>query len=703
MARFEFVDEPKKDEDPKGRFEFVDEPKKKQASTLDRVMAFPAGVNRAVTTVLPGLPVDTVANVLDLGKAAIGYATSKVTGDAPPAWAEPMDRSKVVGTSDWIAARINDGAKAINLRSPINNPAPQDETARVIYSGGLLGGSSIVPNPRAAISAADQVRNVGMGTVGGLLSGQVAEHSPEWAGVAGMAPQFAVAATAAGAKRAIRGDEAGRQKMEQRLQDFKNAGVDQPSIGLASGNKFVQGVENLLSLTPGSVGIFERSKQRMIDGMQGRTNQIRNDVSKVYGPSEAGAAIQSDLKGAFKDRIGNTYGLLNDRVENAVGPTMPVPVDESIYRSGLLSTPVKGAEATSSNFINSRIAKINRDLVADSGGRPAQTVSSTILGADGLPAFQTVIPATQPQGVPFGALKDLRTKIGKEAQSNAIMGTPEQADFKQLYGAMSQDMKNGVALADMKNGMLPTAPGSATTALNRANDYYSKAMGRVDDLNQLANRNTPEGAYNSVANSLNSGATVWKRLRSAVTPEARQKVVATVTDDLGRATPGQQGADGETWSARTFLTNYNRIDPQARTELFKRLPGGKAHADNLADIAKAAEMIGDSSKVWANPSGTAAAMTARGTFGAIGVGAFFEPVLAATTAGSLLTAHATSRLLLSPIFVNWLAKAPRINPDKMQSYAQRLATNAKMTGDAQLMRDVEEYLASVEQSSNQAE
>jgi hypothetical protein len=673
----------------------------KEATTLDRVMAVPAGVNRAGYALLPGLPIDTMLNVADLLKAGVGYTASKLTDKAPPEWTEPFDRKGIPGSSDWISSKINGGAGALGVRSPIDNPAPQDAAARILYSGGLLAGSSIVPNPRASIGALDQVRNIGMGTVGGLANGAVAEVSPEWAGVAGMLPQMGVMAGKAGTKAAIRGGEAGRKNMEQRLQDFKNAGVDAPSVGLASGNRFVQGVENLMSLTPGSVGVFERSKQRMVDGMQGRTNQTRDNISPVYGPAETGAAIQRDLKGAFKDRISNTYGLLNDKVERVVGPNTPVPVTESIFKSGQLTTPLLGAEATSSNFINSRIKKINGDLSADAGGRPAQTINSAILGPNGLPAFQTMIPATAPQGIPFAALKDLRTKIGKESQSNAIMGTPEQADFKQLYGAMSQDMKNGVALADLRNGTLPAAGGSATTALNRANTYYSRAMGKADALNPLANRATPEGAYGSVAKSLDAGPTTYGRVRNAVTPETRKQIVATVIDDMGKAAPGQQGAAGDTWSPRTFLTNYNRMDQQAKAELFRRLPGGKAHAENLADIAKAADMISQGSKVWANPSGTTAALTARGTFGAIGVGAFFQPVIAAGTVGGLIAGNGVSRLLVSPIFANWLAKAPKtMAPAKMQSYAQRLVINAKMSGDSQLQQDVGEYLRSVEETIN---
>jgi hypothetical protein len=696
-------------------------PPKREVGAMDRAGAAVAGINKGFFSDLLGLPVDAAANALDLGKAAVGYTTSKVTGKAPPEWTEPFDRRAVPGSADWIAARINQGADAIGVRSPIDNPDPQDQASRILYTGGRVGGASIVPNPNAQIGPVNQLRNFLMAEAGGLTAGAVGEASPEWAGVAGMVPQVIGAGSIAATKRAVRGDETGRREMEQRIQDFKNAGVENPSVGLASGNRTVQGVENILSQTPGSVRLYESHKNALLDAMQARTSQLRNRTSTVYGPEETGAAIQSDLKGAFKERIGNTYSTLNDRVEAAVGPNTKVPVTESLSKARSLVAPIPGAEETSALLTQARIKNIQEALQADAGAKPAQTVyvggqtvqvpaghhgtksvqQPGLLDVNGVP-MTTTIPATPPAGLPFSALKELRTKIGKEAQSNAIMGTPEQAEFKQLYGAMSQDMKNGVALADLGNGRMPADAGSATTALNRANSYYSKAMTRADDLNPIANRNTPEGAYSAVSQSLNSGPTVYQRLRNAVTPETRQKIVASVIDDMGKATPGQQSADGDAWSPRTFLTNYNKIDDQARTELFKRIPGGTKLAADLKDVAKAAEMVSESSKVWANPSGTTPAMTSRATLGALTVGAFFEPLTAASVAGGLLAANqASQRLLLNPTFVGWLAKTPKVSPQGMQSYIQTLIANAEKTNDPQFKQDVGAYIASVQDGINQ--
>jgi hypothetical protein len=690
-----------------------------EATLLERGMAVPAGINRGVTNIL-GLPVDTLQNAIDLGKAGVG-SLALLAGRPDLAPDVSSDRSGVIGSSDWISKNINKGAAAIGVSSPINNPRPDDLPSRLAYTAGMFAGSSINPNPQAKIGPAQQAINMGTGAVSGLLAGATNEVAPEWAGLAAMAPAVAAKMVAGGTKLAVRGGEEGRKRMEQRIQDLKAGGVDEPSVGLASGNKTVMGLENVMAQTPFSSEMYQARGQQNIAGMQRKTNQIRDAISPEYGPVVAGSAVQRDLKGAFKERIGKTYGLLNDRVEAAVGPDTPVPVTETLARTKQLTTPIKGAEATSNLLMQSRIKNIQEAMQADAGGRPAQTVyiggnavqiptghhgskvvqQPGLLGANGAPLTR-VIPATQPAGLPFSALKDLRTKIGKESQSNAIMGTPEQAEFKQLYGAMSQDMKNAVALADVRSGRLPASGGSATTALNRANTYYSRGMERVDDLGSLANRSTPEGAYNSVANSLNAGPTLYKKLRGAVTTDARQKVVATVVDEMGSATPGRQNAAGDVWSPQTFLTNFNKLDGKTRTELFKRLPGGVNHGKALDDVAKAAEMVGDASKIWANPSGTAPALTARGTFYALSAGAFLHPLGAATTAGGLaLGNQASKRLLLNPKFVHWLAKAPTVKPEQVQIHAQRLSNLSKMTSDKQFQQDVIDYLQLVQDSSEE--
>ncbi|NTB05832.1 hypothetical protein, partial [Agrobacterium tumefaciens] len=794
-------------------------PQPRPVTATDRVRAAAAGVNKGFFSDLVGLPVDTVTNVLDLAKAGVGFAYNEgkqlATGkpSAAPEWSEPFDRSKVVGSSEWIAAKINAGG----LGAAINNPNPQDAASRVLHTSGRFAGASVVPSSRVAMSGKTQLANAGMGAVSGLASGSVAEVAPEWAGVAGMLPTVGVAGAAAATKRVVRGGEAGRQKMAQRMQDLKAGGIEAPSVGLASGNRTIMGLENLLAQTPFSAGLYERAGQANIGGMRAKTDALRDSISTEFGPVVAGGAIQSALKDGFRGRINATTKTLNDRVANLVGTDTVVPVDATLAKAGKLSTPTKGAEATTADLITPRISRIASNLKADVHGvlpksalplkgdptrnaaltpkvpqtsvnnsglmntpvvpnnplpqasvparaRPPVVIDSLTnlpKGAASLPRLAQrtgpnptlnlpmsrpvpqevvsnpsiwntpVMPrealpqraqsiAEQPipnasiwnaqkeRGIPFGALKALRTSIGEEASSPLILGTPESAQFKQLYGAMSDDMRQAAAAADRRVagvgvGPLLSSQQPATIALNRANRFYSRGATRSEDLNGIANRSTPEGAYGAVTTSLNSGPTLYSKLRGAVDPATRQKLVATIIDDMGMAKPGQQGVDGDVWSPRTFLTNYSKLHQNGGgKELFKRLPGGEKHAQELASIAKTAEMLGDASMIWANPSGTAPALTARGTAYTLTAGAFFQPLLAASTAGGLVGAHQVSqRLLLNPKFTRWLVQGESVKPAQVRAHAQRLIVTANITRDEQFKRDAAEYLRLVEQGQQE--
>ncbi len=697
---------------PKGRYTLLDDDvparQPKQVGTIDRVRAAAAGVNKGFFSDLLGLPVDTAANVIDLAKAGVGFAYNEgkqlVTGkrSAPPEWTQPSDRRQVFGSSEWLAAKLNEGG----LGAAINNPNPQDATSRILHTGGRFAGASVVPSARIPLSARTQAGNAGMAALSGLVSGSVNEVAPEWAGVAGMLPSAAVAATAAGTKRAVRGDESGRRKMEQRIQDLKEGGVDAPSVGLASGNRVVMGLENLLSKTPFSAGLYEKAGQANISGMRVKVDALRDSISAEFGPVVAGDAIQAALKDGFRNRVNTTTRALNDQVADAVGSGFYTFPENALSMARSLSAINPAAPATSAALRNNRIAGIADDLARDVmgtpvPGNPLMNTPTRFRRADG-----EIVDA--PPGIPFQTLKNLRTSIGEEANSSAILGTPEGAQFKRLYGAMSQDMRQAVSAADRQRAGIDVGPLlpeqlQASMGLDRANKFYSRASTRAEEVNGIANRNTPEGAYNTVAGSLNSGPTLYSKLRGIMDPAARQKLAATIIDDMGMAKSGQQTADGDVWSPRAFLTNYAKLHQNGGgKELFKRLPGGESHADNLAKIAKAAEMVGDASNVWANPSGTAAAVSARGTVYTLTVGAFLKPFLALGTAGGLVGANqASKRLLLNPKFTHWLARANTVPPAEARAYAQRLMANASLSRDEQFQEDVIDYLFSVEDGQQQ--
>lgn len=149
-------------------------PVPEQASTMDRVNAAAAGANKGFYTQIPGLPVDTAANVLDLAKAGVGYVTSKVTGGQPPEWTAPYDRTKIFGSSDYIADKI----RKFGGTKIIDNQTPNDRIANVMYgAGNAAGASALAP----ASSIKQMANNMVVGGVGGA-TGTISANAAKDAG-----------------------------------------------------------------------------------------------------------------------------------------------------------------------------------------------------------------------------------------------------------------------------------------------------------------------------------------------------------------------------------------------------------------------------------------------------------------------------------------------------------------------------------------
>lgn len=276
---------------------------------VDGINALGTGLNRG-PAYLAGAPVDAAANVRDLGKAAIGSAWQAITGKPAPDALQLTPRDEDVGSGPWLLKQARRTPLGRGLVDPAN-PA---------YEGGYLQntGSALIgalnPGTRGQMvgQMAGQVLN-------NLASANLAKAvgdatgSPELAIAAGMSPLALKQGLAAGAKIAVRGDEAGRQAMAQRVQDLRNAGVDQPTLGLASGNPVVGAAENLLHSTPFSAPIMERARQRALGGVQ---DTVERAVAQAggggdRGPLNAGTAIQRGVR-QFTGDLQARQGLLDE-------------------------------------------------------------------------------------------------------------------------------------------------------------------------------------------------------------------------------------------------------------------------------------------------------------------------------------------------------------------------------------------------------
>lgn len=128
-----------------------------------------SGFNAGVAD-LAGLPMDTAANVVDLGKAAIGSAYRGTTGASIPDWLQLEDRANVPGTSDWIKKKIRD-AGASNLIDVTGDP--DSKALRYAHAGGEGIPGALTGNEESSAPAI--ARSVAGGAAASLTQQGVAD------------------------------------------------------------------------------------------------------------------------------------------------------------------------------------------------------------------------------------------------------------------------------------------------------------------------------------------------------------------------------------------------------------------------------------------------------------------------------------------------------------------------------------------------
>jgi hypothetical protein len=609
---------------------------------LDSGNAIGTGYMRSLAG-LAGLPVDTAANVIDLGKAGLGTAYTAATGKPAPDMLQLGDRSNVPGTSAWLM----DKARKTETGRTLLDPANPD------YEGGYLqaagGGAGAIMNP----SSGGQAVNQGLlGILGNLFAKGTKDvtGNDALAVAASMLPLGAQRAVTEGGRHIIRGGEEGRAAMAQRIQDLKAAGIDHPTLGLASGNGTIGATENLLSNAPGAVGIMRNAREQAITGLQNKVGEAAASASPNRGAVAAGQGIQSGLNGTFKDAFKAKQGALYNNLESQIGSNTPMQTPATQNALGLLNADIPGAPALSQFFKNGKILSLEDALHNDLNARPAYTPSQLRAALATNPAGPQALDAALGGGqLPFQAIKQTRTLVGNEIADNSLLSDVPRSKWNPLYGALSEDMQG----AAQKSG-----PG-ATAAFDRANNYTRAGIDRMERVAPFADRPAPEQSFTSLASTLGENVSTFQAVKKSLPEGARGQIAGTVIERLGRATNGVQNDTGTAWSPETFLTNWNKMTPTGQRELLSGFPNSSQVAADVNAAAKAASLMRDNSKLWANPSGTAANLTARGTIGGIGLGTVGSLLglvpwaIPAAAAGATLGSNLAARALTSDRLVNY--------------------------------------------------
>src|SRR5690606_3405004 len=401
----------------------------------------------------------------------------------------------------------------------------------------------------------------------------------------------------------------------------------------------------------------ERQADSIGQGLQRRADSLSRNASA----ERAGRAIERGVD-TFAGNTNATKRALYWQADQFIPEQTPVQLQNTWREVVDLTTPTAGATATTSALIQPTILRLRENLAAD-------------LAAGG-------------GNIPYSALKRIRSDIGEAiSNSSPLNPTSDIRELRRLDAALSRDME---AAAQAQG---PEAVRSA----RRANNYTRAVADRLEQVRRVVDKNGgPERVFNAVMSGTRDGGTTLRAVMQSLPKEGQQALTAAVIRRMGLATPGAQDAAGDAFSAATFLTNWNRVSPEAKRALFDR--HGPAFSRDMDRIARVADNIKQGSRVFANPSGTANRAAAM-TYGAALVGSMFTGGTAGIVASGV-GANLLARWLTNPNVVRRLAQTTQAPVGALPPLISSIRAEAQEKDDPDLLELAAELEKGVQNRAN---
>lgn len=619
------------------------------AADLPQLAAdFSSGANRGLLSSVMALP--------DLAGAALnavglpGLAPQMLTSDNAIAAMNQLGLGQEAQTD--MGRRVQRVGQSVGATLPM--AAGIQATANMGRQGiGLLRPAVQAAKNAPLRSNLEELGAAVTGGIGGAIAQEVAPESRTAEMAGEMAGSLGPSMVSSGVRYLARGSDDVVPTMQGRIEDFRRAGST-PTVGQASGRQFPQRLEQTLGRMPGGSRLAVRA-QDAAERIGRRVDDIATNVSAGEPTAiEAGRAVQrgvEDFAGRFKE-VGKA---LYDQLDGFISPASRVSVENTDDAFRALTANIEGAENISGILKDPKLERLAKAFTEDASS-----------GA-----------------LPYRALKELRTAIGDRLGDASLVNDIPKSALSRIYKAITKDMQ---AAAE-------SAGPEAVAALNRANRYWRAGRARIDDVLQpLANKVEPEAAFKHLVSSSREGATKLRAVMRSLTNDQAKVLTAAMVRRLGRATASQQDAEGAVFSMETFLTNWNKLSPAAKSVLFNSRTMPRMAGD-LDAIARASASVREASQALPNPSGTAGGTANIAALSAAGGAAFAGDVTTPLVIGGLaVTTNGGARLMSNPKFVNWLAQTTRMPVARLPGQIARLATVAEDV-PADVARDIQAYIS----------
>lgn len=580
------------------------------------------GIFNGLDAVYPGLGT-LLRNHKDAGKAFTEHAANAVAADYGP---------EVGGLIDTVLHGGDVSNNAAHERAIMSGDSEGHPVASL---AGELTGVGV----DAALGNAAGVANLPRLGRAGVTAAEGAAYGSGAAGpdnrVAGAVTGAALGTATEAAAAGIAARQAAKAAGSTAAQDFAQAanrqGIDYMAADLpnATKSKFAT---SLSALTLGGIPLADQGAKNVASAASA-VERAAGDIGSVADRTGAGQAAQ---RGA-KQFVGQSADTLNN-LESKIPIASTAPATVTNTRSAL-------ADLAQSFSSNPKLAAAFHDpkIAAYLDALTPQTAQEAtgILDASGNPITRDV---THGGGLSWQDLRDFRTRVGQIIGQPGLTSDGVQiGQLRSLYGSLSNDIRQTAAQYGPQ----------AESAWSRWNNYARARSNRIENVVSLIlgkdGNKAPQGAFEAMqrlaSDKGGDPVKLAQALRSMPEDEANS-VRATMLDDLGHASAGQQNDTGSIFSAAQFITNWNKIGGRAKSMLFTG-----DHRKAIDDIAKVLSGMKASTR-FANTSKTGIGVIASThTIPAL----MANPVLGAL---DIALQYGGGKLLASPAFARKLAATP---------------------------------------------
>lgn len=633
-----------------------------------------SGYNESLGDVL-GAPVDLttwlanripqIANLIG-GEGTMGRIEDPIGGSD---WWNGLQKGiGTVGadpTDDFERAARNFGRVGGGV---VNSAIPLAAAARLTQAAGPAAGvlrgvfDTMVNGYRTAPGAAavsDVAAGVGAGVGSNVAQAVAPDNSlADFFGtlIGGLTPG-GINAAARGAVRGLFGGTGNAAAdAAERLAAHDRLGLP-PTAAAVGGQPQGTGMQNAAQMIPIPFNPVQRVQDRVYRGtedalarlIQGTGGEAQGDAASI-GEMMRNIAQQGIAR--RQQEFAGREGALAAQVGNA-----PVPTDAAEQQIARLMNRA-GPEGRAA------LQRVQADLDSVRNATPEQLagMQDTLARLQALAQDPALAPIVQPdidrltqeiatgRGVPYPVMDNTRKEIGARS---AREGIPAQY-MDPIYGGIREGQEQALGAVD------PALPGtfnrlkadeqrflSADVPRSEGGDAVTLSRAQREDVNATSLANTE---FNQVLKDPARLATYWRN----ATPQQRANLQATIIDNLGKATAGQQRAGGDAFSFNTFMKNYNSaaMPNEVKAIAFGEDTPMRRVLDDIATIAESQRNL----KQTENRSQTGRVAINQGIVGSMmGVGALTDILSTGLASG---VAYGGTSAIVARKLAEWVATQP---------------------------------------------